>query len=154
MGEDISSIWLLFYFKVIRTSGCFQGQMLSWPVAGSVPDLAAVQAARISLGWIVLVGNNISNVLGKKKKKKAFLLMSAVTQVLLISAEFHSQTYLLWCLSENAEWELKMLCLRQHCSAVWIFFFLYTITIRFYLLSLNVALRGCESPAFCRAPFL
>lgn len=85
VGEDLSFIWLLFSFKVLRTSGCFQGQTLSWPVAGSVPDLAAVQVARISLGWIVLVGNNVSNVLGKKK---AFLFMSAVMQVLLSQRNF------------------------------------------------------------------
>lgn len=154
MGEDISSIWLLFYFKVIRTSGCFQGQMLSWPVAGSVPDLAAVQAARISLGWIVLVGNNISNVLGKKKKKKGFSF-----DVSCYAGSFNlSRVSFTDLFTVVLEWKcwvgIKDVVSQAALQCSLNFFFLYTITIRFYLLSLNVALRGCESPAFCRAPFL
>lgn len=44
--------------------------------------------------------------------------MSAVMQVSFISADFSSLTYLLRWMSENAEWKLILLCLRQHCSAV------------------------------------
>lgn len=62
--------------------------------------------------------------------------MSAVIQVFLsISADFGSQIHLLRWMSENAEWELTVLCLTHHCGAVLIclFFSPYIITIGFYL---------------------
>lgn len=121
--EETSALFdFLFSFKVPRTSGCFQGQTFSWPVAGSVSDLAAVEVARISLGWIVL-----KQRLQCIRQEKGFSFDVSCYAGSFISADFHSQTYLLWWLSENAEWELKILCLRQHCSAVLICIFFFPL---------------------------
>lgn len=87
VGGDLSSVWPSIFFQSTqnRTSGCFQGQTLSWPVARSLPDLAAVQVVRISFGWIVLK-QHLQSI--KQKKKKRLFFDGSFDSGFFISAHF------------------------------------------------------------------